>query len=229
VSRRGRAIALAAAALACAGLAAGLAGGYRGEVESQFGELRPVVVASQELPAGRALRAALIGRTLELRRVPARFVPVDALDSPEEAIGLAPRVPVPAGSYLLASHLRPPGAQRDRSGVRVPRGREPVDIAVTGAEPLAARAEEGSQPVDVIVTTEPGPGGGPGRTYVAARAVPLLGLRPDGAPGAAEGVPAIEAGTWTATLALDRPQALRLIQAESFARQVRLIRHLPAG
>ena len=29
--------------------------------------------------------------------------------------------------------------------------------------------------------------------------------------------------TWTATLALRRPQALRLIQAENFARQVRLI------
>ena len=32
-------------------------------------------------------------------------------------------------------------------------------------------------------------------------------------------------GAWTATLALTRPQALRLIQAENFARQVRLIAH----
>jgi hypothetical protein len=32
-------------------------------------------------------------------------------------------------------------------------------------------------------------------------------------------------GAWTATLALTRPQALRLIEAENFAREVRLIHH----
>ena len=64
----------------------------------------------------------------------------------------------------------------------------------------------------MVVTTEPADGGGAGRTYVAAAGVPLLGLgaSPEGdVAGAAE-----------ATLGLTRRQALRLIAAESFARQV---------
>jgi hypothetical protein len=72
--------------------------------------------------------------------------------------------------------------------------------------------------MDVIVTSEPA-GAGQGRTYVAARRVPLLALRP-GLEGADP------EGTSVATLGLTRRQALRLISAESFARRVTL---LPAG
>ena len=66
-----------------------------------------------------------------------------------------------------------------------------------------------------MVTTEPS-GSGSGHTYVAAAAVPLLALAP-----AAEG--AETEGVASATLGLTRPQALRLIAAESFARQVTLL------
>jgi hypothetical protein len=65
------------------------------------------------------------------------------------------------------------------------------------------------------VTTEPS-GAGSGRTYVAAAGVPLLALGA-GAEAAAPG------GTAAATLGLTRAQALRLIAAESFARQVTLL------
>jgi Flp pilus assembly protein CpaB len=226
VSRRARAIAFACAALACAALAAGLAGGYRGEVESQLGELRSVVVARTELAAGRPLRPSAVRRGLELRRVPDRFAPVDALGSIEDAIGLVPRSPVPPGGYLLSSQLRAPGSGGGQQRIRLPPGREPVDIAVTAAESLAAGGDPGGMPVDVIVTTEPGPGGGKGRTYVAAGPVRLLELRPEGVPPPEpDTMPAIETSAWIATMALTREQALRLIQAESFARQVRLIRH----
>ena len=66
----------------------------------------------------------------------------------------------------------------------------------------------------MVVTTEPS-GAGAGRTYVAAAAVPLLALGP-GAEAGAEGAA-------NATLALTRPQALRLIAAESFARKLTLL------
>ena len=97
-----------------------------------------------------------------------------------------------------------------------------MEIAVTGAEALAAAGRDptGSR-VDVVVTTEPGPGGGNGHTYVAANGVRLLALSQSGggdgelASGATD--------SWQATLALTRSQALRLIQAQNFARQVRLI------
>ena len=150
-----------------------------------------------------------------MRRVPARFVPPGALRAPAEAAGLAPTAPVPAGSYLVAAQLRPPGGGGD-SGPALGAGRRPVEIAVSGA---AALSVAGGSPlgtrVDVVVTTEPSSSGS-GRTYVAAAAVPLLALG-----SAAEG-----AGSAAATLGLTRRQALRLIAAESFARQITI---LPRG
>jgi hypothetical protein len=66
----------------------------------------------------------------------------------------------------------------------------------------------------VVVTSEPR-GAGPGRTSVAAAGVPLIGLGPAEGPGPAANASAI--------LGLTRAQALRLISAESFARQIRLL------
>lgn len=212
MSRRGRAIGFLLAALLAAVAAAAVADGYGRSVVRGYGELRPVVVAAGDLPAGRQLDPATLAEKLEIRRVPVRFVPPDVLGSPAEAVGLVPVGPVPAGSYLLAGQLRPPGR---RPGPRLGGGRRPVEVAVSGIGALTAF---GVQPVgskvDVIVTTEPS-GSGAGRTYVAAPAVPLLGL---GAGG--EG-PTGEATT--VTLGLTRSQALRLISAESFARRVTVI------
>ncbi len=73
--------------------------------------------------------------------------------------------------------------------------------------------------VDVVVTTEPtGAGHGP-HLRRRGSAVPLLALGP-GARRPRAG------GSAAATLGLTRRQALRLIAAESFAREVTL---LPAG
>jgi Flp pilus assembly protein CpaB len=222
MSRRVRAIGFGAAALGCAGLSAAATGGYRGEAAAQLGPLRPVVVAGADLAARRELRGRDALETLEVRRVPARFVSPDALAEPAQALGRAPAARVPAGSYLLASHLRLPGGEERRPKRALDPGRHPVEIAVSGAEALAVGGgnPEGSR-VDVIVTTEPNAGGGPGRTYVAAAGVELLALRQG--TGEAEGEAPTFGGGWTATLALRRPQAVKLIQAESFARQVRLI------
>jgi Flp pilus assembly protein CpaB len=211
MTRRARAVGfLLAAAFAAAGAAA-VADGYGKSVVRGYGELRPVLVASALLPAGQPLRPAAAER-LEVRRIPVRFTPPGTLADPAEAVGLEPLAPVPAGSYLLASQLRPP---RGAHPAALGHGRRPVEIDVSGAGALMAF---GSRPigarVDVVVTSEPS-GSGSGRTYVAAPAVPLLAL-----------VPAAEAGEGdlaTATLGLTRAQALRLIAAESFARRVTLI------
>jgi len=125
-------------------------------------------------------------------------------------------VDLPAGSYVLASHLRPPGDGAAK-GPQLGRGRRPVEIAVGGGEALfATGADPQGSRVDVVVTSEPSTAGA-GRTYIAADGVRLLALtRPDPAgPGPAPG--------WSATLALTRVQALRVIQAESYARAVRLL------
>jgi Flp pilus assembly protein CpaB len=225
--RRRRAIAFGCAALACAGLAAAMAGGYRSDIQTELGPLRSVVVATARIPAGRAIPAKDVDELLETRRVPARFAPPGALSAPERAAGRAPAAALPAGSYVLASQLREPGARERRSTdqARLAPGRKPVEITVTGAEALAAAGRDpvGSR-VDVVVTTEPRAGGGSGRTYVAANDVTLLSLSQAG-DGSTSGYPPSDGDEWTATLALTKAQALRLIQAENFARGVRLIAH----
>lgn len=212
MSRRSRAVGFLLGALLAAAAAAAIADGYGQSVVRGYGELRPVLIASGDLRAGREIDPAIATEMLEVRRVPVRFVPETALAAPQEALGLAPTATIPAGSYLLARQLRPP--RLAGSGPSLGRGRRPVEIAVSGAGALAAF---GGQPVgarvDVVVTSEPS-GSDEGHTYIAAAAVPLLALAP-----AAAG----EAGEATVTLGLTRSQALRLIDAESFARRVTVI------
>ena len=195
-----------------------MADGYGDSVARGYGALRPVVIASAQLPAGEVIDPEAVAADLELRRVPLRFVPSGALADPTQALGLEPSATVAAGSYLQASQLRPPRADGG-SGGSLGRGRRPVEIAVSGADALLlANGDPIGTKVDVVVTTEPSSSSA-GRTYVAAAAVPLLALGP-GADGDAPG------GSAAATLGLTRLQALRLIDAESFARRITV---LPAG
>ena len=218
MSRRARAAIFLAGALLAAGLAAAIADGYGARVARGYGPLRRVVVVSQGLQPAGPLGPNEIAASLEVRRVPERFVPPDALGVPRDALGLAPVSAISPGSYLLASQLRLPG-RRDRGVPALAGRRRPVEIAVSGAEALLATgaARRGTK-VDVVVTSEP-TGAGPGRTYVAAAGVPLLALGP-GADGPGPG------GASAATLGLTKRQALRLIAAESFARKLTL---LPEG
>jgi Flp pilus assembly protein CpaB len=215
MSRRSRAVGFLALALVAAALAAGIADSYGSRVARGYGPLRDVVVAAHALRAGKPVEPNVAADDLEARRVPVRFVPAGALRSPAEAIGLVPAADLPAGSYLLAGQLRPPTSGRSQADA-IGAHRQPVEISVSGAEALLATgtAERGAR-VDVVVTTEP-TAAGPGKTYVAAASVPLLGLGP-GADGPGPG------GTAAATLALTRRQALRLIAAESFARKLTLL------
>lgn len=215
--RRTRALLFLLAAVATAVVGAAVLDGYGSRALRGYGPLRPVVVTAKDLGRGRRIGPREAAAALAVRRVPARFVPPDALAAPTEALGLVTRAALPVGAYLLAAQLAPPAKQAPRPGIG--RGRRPVEIAVGGAGALlAAGAGPTGSKVDVVVTAEPS-GAGSGRTFVAAEAVPLLALRPGPeGPGAGE--------TAAATLGLTRRQALRLIAAESFARRVTL---LPVG
>jgi Flp pilus assembly protein CpaB len=212
VSRRARALAFLGAALACAILAATLAGRYRSSVAAQYGALRPVLVATAELPAGQPIGPAETRGALEVRRVPAAFAPPGALSHPRDALGQAPAAPIPEGSYVIGAQLAVPATEAP-SAPGVGRGRQPVQVAVTGAEALlvGGASPEGSR-VDVVVSQQGGLGQR-GRTYVAASGARVLALAQPGGPG--EG--------WSATLALTRDEALDLIGAETAARQIRLL------
>jgi Flp pilus assembly protein CpaB len=220
VARRRRALLFALVAVVAAVLAAAITQGYGTSVTRRFGPLRPVVVAVAPIGKGRTIAAGDLDSALEVRRVPTRFIPSGAFRRPREAIGLQARSAIVPGSYLTASLLRPPRRERPRDASPLGRGRRAVQITVSGAEPLHSTGSSGrGATVDVVVTSEP-TSSDPGRTYVAAARVPLLGLElapPSPGPGS----------TAEATLGLTRAQALELIEAESFARQVTLLRSGP--
>jgi Flp pilus assembly protein CpaB len=212
MSRRGRAAAFAILALITAALAATIADGYGSRIARSYGPLRPVVVAGAALPAGKPIGPRALEAALEVRRVPTRFVPPGTLMRPRDALGLEPGTDVLPGSYVSTSVLRSPRT-RGHSGPPLGAGRRPVQIAVAGGGAPAIGIGGPGARVDVVVTTEPS-GPGPGRTYVAAPGVPLLALEPAGADPAAGAM---------ATLGLTREQALALISAQTFARQVTLL------
>jgi Flp pilus assembly protein CpaB len=214
-------VAFAAAAALCAGLAAATTGQTDGD--PALGPLRDVVVVTDALPARRVLDRDRIEASLALRRIPASFISPDALANPAEALGRRPAATIPAGAYLVGSQLLAPhGSGEAPPGPDLAAGRRPVEITVSAAGPLAAEVHGR---VDVIVTAERTTGAGGGRTYVAARGVQLLELAPAPEGATTGSAPISAAGTElsVATLALTKPQALRLIHAQSFAREVRLI------
>jgi Flp pilus assembly protein CpaB len=213
VSRRARALAFLIAALVCAALAATVAGRYRARVEGRYGPLRPVVVATAELPAGRPIGVERAGAALAVRRVPSSFAPPGALIRPADALGRAPGATIPAGSYVLGAQLAVPRPDETPRAPGVGQGLRPVDVAVAGAEALTVGGEppEGSR-VDVVVSRQAGLGRS-AHASIAATAVKLLALRSPSGPGE----------SWSATLAVTRQQALSLIGAQSAGREIRLL------
>jgi Flp pilus assembly protein CpaB len=212
VSRRGRALLFLTAAVICAILAASVAGRYRSRVEARYGPLRPVVVASAELPAGQPIGVERAHSSLSVRRVPASFLPPGALTSPADALGRAPQATIPAGSYVLGAQLELPHAEAPKAP-GVGQGRRPVDVTVAGADALTVGGEtpEGSR-VDVVVARQAGLGRS-ARAYIAATDIKLLALRSPAGPGE----------PWSATLAVTEQQALSLIGAQSAGREIRLL------
>jgi pilus assembly protein CpaB len=216
-ARRRRGLLLLALALASGGLAASQVHRRERSVEERVGPLVPVVAAARDLPAGAHLRPG----ALAARRVPARFVPPDALSSTAGLARARTAVPLAAGSYLTAGHLqgRPGGGASERRPLG--RGERALEVAVSGGGALDGTAP-GTR-VDVIVTTEPHDGAG--RSFVALENVELLGLRA-GVDGAGyepdvEGDTPAEAAL--ATLRVTLRQAVYMTAAENFAREVRVL------
>lgn len=216
MSRRRRVGLLVAAAAVAAGLGVSLVSGYSASVSESYGPLQPVLVVTRLLDGGETLTPGLIREKTDLRQVPSRFVPAGAISSPARALGLETTAPLAAGSYLTSSALRlPRSGKPDR--LRIGRGRVPVELSVSGAGILsgAGPAAVAAKTVDVLVTRE-GPIGNRGKTRVAAERVPLIAVL--GNDPADDGL-----GPGRVVLGLTRPQAIALIDAESFARRVTVI------
>jgi Flp pilus assembly protein CpaB len=208
-----RAAMLAALAALCALLAAGAAARHDAGLAGELGELREVLVVEEGLARGTSLRGRVLDSALGRREVPARFLPPDTIADPAGALGGRLAADVPAGSYLLGSHLR--SSRPERAGQRVAPGLRPVDVVVGGA--AGAVPARGSR-VDVLAADEPGSTTNP-RLRVLARRVELLAIEP--VRGRTRD--ATDEGGWLATLALDRRTALAVIEADNYARELRLL------
>ena len=215
MSTRRRGVLLLSLALACGGLAASQVRELERDVEARVGAPLPVVVATRDLEADVAIPRG----ALAVVRVPARYVPPDALAATGEAAGARPATVLPRGSYLTASRLR--GARSSRRPGALGPGERAVDVAVAGGSGLAA-VPAGTR-VDVLVSSEPGAGSG--RTVLALEGVELLASGPPEG-GAEEGAAA--AATARATLRVTVRQAVYLAAAENYGREIRLLVR-PAG
>lgn len=212
-ARRRRGALLLALAVACGGLAASEVQDRERRLDARIGPLVPVVVARSDVRSGDSLAPARLG----VRRVPARFVPPDALAAPEEAAGAKLAVPLAAGAYVTEAALRR-GGDRGRGGRSPGVGERAVDVAVAGGADLAG-AGPGAR-VDVLITTDGAQG--QGRSYLALEDVELLGARPSAAADGGAGGSGAHA-TAVATLRVTVREAVLLTAAQSFAREIRLL------
>lgn len=208
MTHRRRGLLFAAASVGAALIAASAVAKH-GRTQSFDTEgLRPVLVARLALSPGARIKP----RDLEVRRFPAAYVPATVLTSTAQAVGERVAAEVPAGAYLLPALLGPERSSlRPRPRIAGDAGLTPVEIGVAGAGALRRSGASGGH-VDVLVTRD-SPRGLGGHTRVAVKGAGLLTL------AASDD----EAGEWTATLAVGRQEALRLIEAESYAREIRLI------
>ncbi|MBD0280611.1 MAG: Flp pilus assembly protein CpaB [Thermoleophilaceae bacterium] len=220
-ARRRRGLLLLALAVASGGFAASQVSTRLRNVEARVGPLLPVLVAARDLPAEARIRPGAI----EPKRVPARFVPPDALTTAAQLTGARTAVAVAAGSYLTAGHLQRRGRGGAGDGSPLGRGERAVEVAVTGGGALAGAAP-GAR-VDVIVSAEPHDGAG--RTFVALEDVDLLDLRSgvDAVDYRADAQSGAPTATALATLRVSLRQAVYLTAAENFGREIRLLLRPP--
>jgi pilus assembly protein CpaB len=192
-------------ALASGGLAASQVHDRERHAAERLGPDVRVLVAARDIRAGTRVARAAVG----VRRVPARFVPPDALPAADGVIGARTVAAVSAGGYLTAGLF----AGGDRREGSLPRGERAVAVEIAGGSAVAG-LQPGAQ-VDVLVSTETGAGGG--RTTMALAGAELLSVEAGGAGDPQSGPTAL------ATLRVSLEQAIYLTAADNFAREIRLL------
>jgi pilus assembly protein CpaB len=201
MTRRRRAAVLLGLALVLGVLASAHVSRREAALRAQLGPLTEVVVARHDLAAGRVLRATDLG----VRSLPARYAPPGEPAFAAALAGHRLAVPVTAGGAVTAGLLerRPQTPEASIAG-----GQRAVDVVASGS----AQAVVPGARVDVLVTTER-------RTRLALEAVEVLAAR---AAADEEKGPRI-----VATLRVTVEQAVYLVAAQSFARDVRLLVRAP--
>ena len=219
-ARRRRGLLFLSVALASGGLAASQVYERERRAAEQLGPALDVLVAARDLSAGARVARGGVAR----RRVPARFLPPDALASAAGVVGARVAVPVSAGSYLTAGLFG--GGEEGGGSSAVGRGERAVTVEVAGGGAVAGLAS--GDRVDVLVSTESGAGAG--RTVMALAGAELLRLGESATGGYsdADAATAPDGPRAMATLRVTVRQAIYLTAADNFAREIRLLQR-PRG
>ena len=208
---RRRALLLLALALLLGLLAAASVRRREAALARALGPSVRVLVTRTPVAAGAAPAAA----RPQLRPLPRRYAPPDAVAGAEQLLGARTAVALPAGSILTSSVLRRPG---DVPELAVGPGERVAEVLAHG-DPRAIMA--GAR-VDVLVTREAA-GGRAGATVLALEDVEVLQARaapPD--PADPQG-----GGRVAAALRVRVREAVYLAAAQTFARDVRLLVRAP--
>jgi pilus assembly protein CpaB len=217
MTRRRRALLLCALALLLGTLAASSVRRREAALDRALGPLGTVLVTSAPVDAG----APLADARPQLRALPRRWAPPDALTSAAALREARAAVALPAGSYVTRAALRAPGTA---TAPAVGPGERVADLVAHG-DPDAIVA--GTR-VDLLVTRD-GDGTRAGSTVLALEDVEVLAAAPAAAPEmVTEPDAASGAGDRVAVaLRVSVRQAVYLAAAQSFARELRLLPRAP--
>jgi pilus assembly protein CpaB len=212
MTRRRRAAVLLGLALILGTLSATHMSRREAALHEQLGPLTDVVVAREDLPAGRTLELSDLG----VRRLPARYAPPGGPAFAPALAGQRLAVPVPAGAAVTEDLLvrRPTTPE-----ATLARGQRAVDIVATGSPQAVVAGAH----VDVLVTTERRDSNR-GATRVALEDVEVLAAR---VATDTDAETPEKGAQVSATLRVSAAQAVYLAAAQSFARDVRLLARAP--
>ncbi len=208
MSRRRRAVLLLGLATVLGGLAASDVSRREAALNRALGPPVNVVVARAPVRAG----ASLTGSALSIRRVPARYAPADAYADPADLDGLRAAVPVPAGTDLVPALVA--GTSGGAGAVLRP-GERAAQIVAGGSAHLVHAGGH----VDVLITRD-GLDGQTGRTTLALRDAEVLSAAPAVASSASDATPGERV---MVSLRVTLAQAVMLTEAQSFARELRVL------
>ncbi len=218
MSRRRRALALAALSALLGALALSDIARREAALDRRVGPTVPVIVARVDLPVG----AALTPRALAVRLVPTRFVPAGAYARAAQLQGLKAAVAIAAGTDLTTPLLRDEAAMAAQAeaeagvpGVLRP-GQRVAEVVARGDARLLG---PGSR-VDLLVTRETADGGGD--TTLALEDAEVIAAAPaqgddDGGGGRASG-PRV-----ALSLRVSLREAVALAAAQNFAKELRVL------
>jgi pilus assembly protein CpaB len=199
MTRRRRAAVLRALAATLGLLSSAHMSRREAALRAQLGPLTEVVVARSDLRAG----ATLALDELAVRKLPARYAPAGEPAFAAALAGHKLAVPVPAGGAVTPELLQRTPTTPE---ALVKRGERAVEVVASGSVESGAR-------VDVVVTTSK-------RAQLALQNVEVLRARP--AAAKEDSGPRV-----TATLRVSAEDAVYLVAAQSFARDVRLLARAP--